>query len=161
MVSDAERPDRLADDPRLSPPEHLQPALAEAEEVARVGTRWNTDQTTEVVLRVWARVIDDIGSYRRYGADDYLHHISYRMRLHRLMRVLRELGHDQAIRWLSGEVDRLDQFFIERSEDDTDDLMLRKEKSNPDYWFLRRLPNDHNVVDHLRLLQPKKSASDQ
>ena len=145
----------LCDDPRLTPPEEFNTAIAEAWERARVGTRWNVQQTTEVVLRVWAQVIDEIGSYRPYGADDYMHDVSYRMRLDRLLGALRELGHQSAADWLSGEVDRLDQVFMDRSVDDVDGLMLRKEKTEPRYWYLRRLPNDDNVVDHLRMIQPK------
>ena len=158
MASKSERQNRLVDDPRLAPPERLRSALTEAEGIARQGTRWNEHQTIELVLKVWARVIDDIGSYRSYGADDYMHDISFRIRLDRFIRVLDQLGYQEALRWLTEEVNRLDQVFVERSVEDVDKLMLRGDRSNPNNWYLRRLPNDQNVVDHLRMIQPKKTA---
>lgn len=107
-----------------------------------------TSAPTHVFLRVWARVITDIGHYRQYGSDEYHHHVGYRIMLHRLLVALRELGHEEALDWLQGEVDRLGQEFLERSTYDVEGLILREEKSNPAYWFMRRLPNDDNVVEH-------------
>lgn len=33
------------------------------------------------------------------------------------------------------------------------------QRTNPAYWFLRRLPNDKNIVEHLRKTQPKDRRS--
>lgn len=143
----------LRRDPRLTPPAALQEAIDEGWASARVGTRWNDEQTTELVLRAWARIIGDIGTYRVYGADDYMHHVTYRIRLDRILGALAELGHNDAHDWLQGEVDRLDAVFVERSVEDVEGLMLLEQKSDPRYWYLRRLPKDENVVEHLRIIQ--------
>ena len=143
----------------MIPPPHLAEVLTDAEVIVKKGGRFNDAQTTHVFLRAWAGLIDDIGRSRPYGSDDYQHSIGYRTVLHRLLVVLHDAGHSEALAWLQREVDRLDQVFLERSSYDEDSLILRSDKTNPSYWFLRRLPNDDNIVEHLRMIQPKSGRS--
>ncbi len=147
-----------AEQPNWIPPQQFQQMLGEAELKLREGqgSRWNDQQTTQVFLSVWARVIDDIGNYRPYGSDDYQHHLSYRVALHHLMIHLLEMGHLEALNWLRHQVDFLDSLFRQRSDEDSENLILRPDRHDPALWFLRRLPRDENVVAHLRMLLPKK-----
>ena len=146
----------LNKDERLETPVRLETAMVEAERAAMESAGWRRQYSTSDLLRAWARTIDDIGHYRPHGSDDYQHHLSYRMRLDRILVELQDLGYKAELGWLQREVDRLDQIFVERSTDDSEGLILRVEKDNPVYWFMRRVPNDKNVVDHLRMIQPKR-----
>ena len=136
-------------------PAELGPAMSEAEEAAKAEGGWRRGYPVSGALRKWAQTIDSIGDYRLHGSDDYQHLLSYRVVLHYLLVALRDLGHGDALTWLQVQVDGLDREFVQRSADDAEGLITRSDRDNPDFWFLRRLPNDRNVVEHLRMIQPK------
>ncbi|MEM7341412.1 MAG: hypothetical protein AAF467_22350 [Actinomycetota bacterium] len=154
------KPPQVGDRTPDVPPE-LAPALSESAATTRQRHGWRREYSALGALHKWKQTIDEIGQFRAYGSDDYQHLLSYRVALQEILVTLLDLGHLQALRWLQKEVDQLDQDFLARSRVDEHGLILRSDKDNPAYWFLRRLPKDDNVVEHLRMIQPKEDHGQQ
>ena len=108
----------------------------------------------------WASLVDRIGTNRPHSADDYLHSIGYRIRLQNVIDEVHALDLTEASAWVVAVTDEIDQLFLSRSSPDVDELILSPHRLVPEYWFLRRVPDDENVVAHLRMIQPKKTKQD-
>ena len=146
---------------RFVPPDVVEEQLASAEAAVAAKThRRPESRGTERFLVSWASLVDRIGTNRPHSADDYLHSIGYRIRLQNVIDEVHALDLTEASAWGVAVTDEIDQLFLSRSSPDVDELILSPHRLVPEYWFLRRVPDDENVVAHLRMIQPKKTKQD-
>ncbi len=127
--------------------------------VAARRRRWPATHSIGQFIRNWAALIDDIGHYRAYGADDYLHDLSYRVLIEQVLAAAVDLGLTDPAAYAAALVHELDQEFLRRTEPDERRLITTIEDwGDPSLWFIHRLPLDANVVEHLKQLQPPPRA---
>jgi hypothetical protein len=118
---------------------------------SQLSRRWPKGCDTEVFLHRWKHVVSTIGTYSPLAspADEYYNDLVTRKTLARILKAAEVLEYWETLQWLNRVVDEIDSDFMSKSTPDPDGLLQAKEGDNPCYWFLRRLPRDQVVVEHL------------
>lgn len=146
---------------KYRPPIALQSAIEAIHDVQRAKSeRWQRFPERfgiEIALRQWASRVERLAGDYDYLLDAEFHNMQMgRLGLEDMMETAEEMGFDDLLIWMVPLVDEVDEQFRAITLLDTAGYSPSQYKWVSSYWFLRRLPNDEQVLETLRRQGPLK-----